>query len=198
MEPQVKKPVNYDQFLRFIHHYIPTGFKDIDRTDSPVIELEKLTDINNQFFLVYDLIQLKILFTSHRSVEMMGIEPEEINSSVFYKSMHPDDLIWHTLAQTKLFNMGQQLFNETGGHAVISTNFRWKNPMDEYINTAIQCYLVRTDVPYKTVFTLMVFTDISWFKKDTPGYHLYVGNDISWFRYPDEKLLMTGSVFSAV
>jgi hypothetical protein len=198
MEPLRVKEANYDLYLRFISHYIPFGFTEIDRTDPSVIELEKATEVSNQFFLVYDLIQLKILFTSHRSVEMMGIEPQDINASVFYQSMHPDDLIWHTLAQTKLFNMGQQLFNEDKGSAVISTNFRWKNPTDEYINTAIQCYLVRTDVPYKTVFTLMVFTDISWFKKDTPGYHLYVGNDLSWFRYPDEKLLMTGSVFSTL
>ena len=39
-------------------------------------------------------------------------------------------------------------------------------------------------------------TDISWCKKIKHGYHYYVGNDLSYFRYPDEELLMTGNIFS--
>jgi hypothetical protein len=42
---------------------------------------------------------------------------------------------------------------------------------------------------------LQVLTDISWFKKFKVVYHLYIGNDPSYFRYPDEKLLLTGNVF---
>ena len=28
------------------------------------------------------------------------------------------------------------------------------------------------------------------------GFHYYLGNDLSYFRYPDEKLLMTGNIFT--
>jgi DNA-binding CsgD family transcriptional regulator len=28
------------------------------------------------------------------------------------------------------------------------------------------------------------------------GFHYYLGEDLSYFRYPDEELLMTGSIFS--
>ena len=28
------------------------------------------------------------------------------------------------------------------------------------------------------------------------GFHYYYGDDISFFRYPDEELLMTGNIFS--
>ena len=47
-----------------------------------------------------------------------------------------------------------------------------------------------------TVYMININTDISWFKKIKHGFHYYVGNDLSYFRYPDEKLLMTGNIFS--
>jgi hypothetical protein len=198
MDPFKPKGNNYDLFLEFISHSLAGGFKDIDRMDPLIMQLEESTKMNNQFFLVHDLIQLKILFTSLRSREMLGIEPVDVNPSVFYRSMHPDDLLWHNMAQTRLFSVGQKLFLENRGSAIISTNFRLKNSSGEYINTLVQCNAVFTDVPYKTVFVLMVFTDISWFKQVNPGYHMYIGKDPSYFRYPDEKLLVAGNVFSTL
>jgi hypothetical protein len=91
----------------------------------------------------------------------------------------------------------EELTEDNKGSAFISGDFRLKTSSDDYINTLIQCYLFFTEVPYKTVFILQVVTDISWFKKDKHGYHFYVGKDPSYFRYPDEKLLLTGNVFSA-
>ena len=38
-------------------------------------------------------------------------------------------------------------------------------------------------------------TDISWCRKIKHGFHYYLGNDLSYFRYPDEELLMTGNIF---
>ena len=187
---------NYSQYFRFIDYTMPAGFKDIDRMNPLILELEEMTEANNQFFCIFDLIQLKILYTSQRSFEMMGVEPKDMNPSILYKSIHPDDLVWHNIVQTKLFNLGQQIFSENNGSTLISTNFRFKNALDEYMNTLVQYYLFFTEVPYKTVFILQVFTDISWFKNNKPGYHFHLGNDPYYFRYPDEKLLLTGSVFS--
>jgi hypothetical protein len=187
---------NYNLYFHYIEQYLPGGFNDIDRMNQSMLKLEELTEENNQFFFVSDLIQLKIIFTSRRSVDMLGVDSKDVNPSIFYKLMHPDDLKRYNTGQTKLFNLGQQLFFEKKGCAVISSNFRFKNLSGEYINTMVQCYLFFTDVPYKTVFVLQVLTDISWFKNFMPGFHFYIGHDPSFFRYPDEYLLHMGNIFT--
>jgi DNA-binding CsgD family transcriptional regulator len=82
------------------------------------------------------------------------------------------------------------------GSAIISSTFRFKKASGDYLNQLVQCFLFYQGEPFSTVFILQVNTDISWFKKGKHGYHFYVGDDASFFRYPDEKLLMTGNVFS--
>ncbi len=187
---------NYALFFNFIDQYLPGGFKDIDRPDPLIVKLEEMTEANNQFFSVFDLLQMKFIYTSRRSKEIIGVESPDFNFSVFNKSMHQEDLIWFNIVQGKLFNLGHQIFMDKSGTALVSTNFRFINSMDEVINTLFQSYLFFTEVPYKTVFVLKVMTDISWFKKATPGYHFYQGNDPYYFRYPDEQLLSKGNVFS--
>ena len=127
---------------------------------------------------------------------MMGIESKEVTPSVFTKSMHPDDLIWHNTVQTKLFTLGQQIFIDSYGSSLMSTNLRLKGSSGDYINNLFQYYLFFKDVPYKTVFILQIISDISWFKRIDPGFHFYLGSDPCYFRYPDEKLLLKGNVFS--
>jgi hypothetical protein len=187
---------NYDQYFRFIDEYLTGGFTNIDRSNPLILNLEKTTETNGQFFCMFDLIQLKFLFTSRRSFEMTGILPAEITPLSFYKLMHPDDLIWNNIVQTRLFSLGQRLFIESNGSSLVSTNFRMKNALDEYMNNLVQSYLFFTEVPYKTVFILQVFTDISWYMNNKPGYHFYSGNDPRFFRYPDKKLLSAGSIFA--
>jgi hypothetical protein len=186
----------YDLYFKFIEEALPGGFKDIDRMNPLIMKLEKLTESNNQFFFISDLIQLEINFTSRRSVEMLGVEPNDVDPSVFFKSMHPDDHRRYNNGQRKLFNLAHRIFIENNGCAVISSNFRFKNLSGEYINTMIQCYLFFTDTPYKTVFMLEVLTDISWFKNFVLGNHFYLGFDPSFFRYPDEYLLHMGNIFT--
>ena len=197
-EKQIAVIDNYNLYFRFVDQFLPGGFNIINRTDPLILKIEEMTEANNQFFCIFDLIQLKILFTSRRSIDLMGIESKEINPLIFKKSIHPDDLVWHNLAQTKLFNLGQDIFMKNNGSALVSTNFRMKNPSGEFTNTLIQCYLFFTDAPYKTVFILQVLTDISWFDKNKQGYHFYLGNDPYFFRYPDENLLLKGNVFSSM
>ena len=161
-----------------------------------MIELEKAMEVRKQFFFVGDILQLKILFTSKRSIDMLGVKPEDVEPSVFFTATHPDDLQRHNLARTKLFNMGQELFIEKKGIRVISTNFRLRHLAESYNNMLVQCYLFYTESPYQTVILFQVVSDISWFSKLKHGYHFYVGNDVSLYRYPDENLLLKGNVFS--
>jgi hypothetical protein len=155
-----------------------------------------MTTANDQFFFVGDLIKMKILFTSRRSVEMIGTEPENVDPGIFFSSTHPDDILRHNIARTKLMNLGHQLYIERKESMIISTNFRFNNPLKGYTNTLVQCYLFFSEIPFNTVFLIQVMTDISRFKKIKNGYHFYIGDDHSYFRYPDDKLLGEGCVFS--
>jgi DNA-binding NarL/FixJ family response regulator len=44
---------------------------------------------------------------------------------------------------------------------------------------------------------LFVTTDIEKVKKNGKDFHFYLGTDLSYFRYPDEMLLMKGNIFSS-
>ena len=79
---------------------------------------------------------------------------------------------------------------------LISTNFRFRNLTGNYTNQLVQCYLFYSPVPNDTVYLININTDISWCKKMKHGFHYYLGDDLSYFRYPDEELLMTGNIFS--
>jgi len=186
----------YSLFFEFIKTYSPGGFKGIDR-DLPLLEdLEKMLNKNNQFFFIADLIQVKLLFTSNRSIDMIGINPEDVSPYHFFEATHPDDIQRHNLGRSKLFGMAQGLFIAEKGDGLLSTNLRIRNPKGGYTNLLFQCYLFYNQVPVKTVYVIQIHTDIEWFKKIKHGYHYFVGNDLSMFRYPDEELLIKGSVFS--
>lgn len=188
---------SYNPYFQFIEKFLPGGVRDISNSDPLIQDIEKLTETNNQFFYIGDLIKLKILYSSSRSRQLLGVAPEDMDPSVFFTCTHPDDLRRHSVARTKLFNLGQELFIEKRGYRLISTNFRFKHTSGDYINTLVQCYLFFSEIPYRTVFILQVSTDISWFKKNKQSYHLHVGDDLSFFRYPDKELLLKGNIFSA-
>ena len=187
---------NYDLYFRFIEEALPCGFMDIDRMSPSMMKLEQLTKTNNQFFLVSDLIQLKIIYISNRSVAMTGVDPCDFDYSVFLKYLHADDHKRYISGQTKLFSLGHRIYIEKKGCVVISTSFRLKNSLGVYVNTLYQYYLFFSNVPRQTVYVFQVLTDISWFKHLIPGYHFYIGHDSSFFRYPDEYLLQMGNIFA--
>jgi DNA-binding CsgD family transcriptional regulator len=186
----------YSLFFRFLKKYTPTGFLGIDPDDPLLAEMEALMGENNQFFFVCDLIQVQILFTSKRSTEMIGVIPEDVTPYHFFEATHPDDIQRHNLGRSKLFGLAQGLYIAEKGVALISSNLRIRNPHGEYPNLLFQCYMYYTQVPVKTVYLIQLHSDISWCRKLKHGFHYYVGNDLSYFRYPDEKLLLQGNVFS--
>lgn len=188
---------SYNPYFQFIEKFLPGGFRDISNSDPLIQNIEKLTETNNQFFYIGDLIKVKILYSSSRSRQLMGVAPEDMDPSVFFTCTHPDDLRRLSVARIKLFNLGHDLFIEKRGYRLISSNFRLKHTSGDYINTLVQCYLFFSEIPYRTVFILQVSTDISWFKKNKQSYHLHVGDDLSFFSYPDQELLLKGNIFSA-
>lgn len=187
---------SYDLLFRFIQIYSPVGFKGIDPADPLMIELEELLEKNKQFFFVGDIVKMQINYTSKRSLQMMGIEPAEFSPSVFFEATNPDDLERMSLGRAKLFKIANDLFVAKKGFEVISTNCSMKNSSGNYSNILHQFYLFYSTTPYKSVFVLKVHTNIDWYKNLKHGYHYYYGDDLSNFRFPDEKLLSMGNIFS--
>jgi hypothetical protein len=187
---------DYSLFLRFIETYSPVGFNSIDPKDPLLLELEQMMEQNDQFFYIADIIQIKVLYTSDRSRQMIGIEPADVSPYFFMEATHPDDVQRLNLGRAKVIKMAQDLFIEGKGYALLSTDYKIRNAAGEYSSFLIQTYMYYTSVPYKTVFFLKVHTNINWCKKLRHGYHYYVGNDMAFFRYPDEDLLNTGNVLT--
>lgn len=186
---------DYSLFLKFIESYLPSGFKGIDRGDPLLVELEKSTEDNHQFFHVANLIQAKITWSSKRSEQMIGIKPEELDAYHFMEATHPDDLNKHTLGRSKMFNVANDLFKAKKGSALLSTNIRIRNYLGEYPDLLFQLYFMYSE-KFNTVFLFQVHTDIDSFKKRKQGYHYYVGTDFSNFRFPDDDLLQIGNPLS--
>jgi len=187
---------SYNLFFKFIEHYKPKGFMGINPKIEMMLNLEKLMEQNNQFFFFGDLLQMKIFYSSKLSVSMLGVEQNELTPYHLFEATHPDDLHRYCLARAKLFKMAEELFIAERGHSIISTNFRIRNPKGQYMNILFQCYLFYSTIPNKTVYLLQIHTDVSWYKKLQLTPHYYVGNDLSYFTFPDENLLKIGSIFT--
>jgi DNA-binding CsgD family transcriptional regulator len=187
---------SYSLFLKFIETYGPVGFNKINSDDPLMVELEKMMEINDQFFYVADIIQMKVIFTSKRSKQMTGVEPADVTPYYFMEATHPDDIQRLNLGRAKIIKMAQDLFIAKEGFALLSTNFKIRNSTGGYTQFLIQNYLYYTSIPYNTVFFLKIHTNIDWSKKIKHGYHYYIGKDMSFFRYPDEEFLNMGNVFS--
>jgi DNA-binding CsgD family transcriptional regulator len=187
---------DYILFYKFIEAYAPTGYRGINPGDPLMVELEEMMEDSGQFFYVGDLIQMNVVYTSKRSTKMIGVEPEKVTPYDFFKITHPDDIYRLSLGRAKLFKMAYDLFKAEKGFSILSTNFLMQSPKGGYSNFLIQLYLFFSTVPYKSVFTLKIHTDIDWYHLPKNSFHYYVGNDISNFRYPDEKLLQLTFPFS--
>jgi DNA-binding CsgD family transcriptional regulator len=187
---------DYSLFLKFLETYTPVGFQGINRNDLLLTELEEMMEERNQFFYVADIIQMKVLFTSNRSTQMIGIEPTEVSPYHFMEATHPDDLQRLNRGRAKIIKMAQELFISREGDALFSTNFKMRKPGGEYSNILIQSYIYCSSIPYRTVFYLKIHTNIDWCKKIKHGYHYYIGNNIGYFKYPDDELLSIGHSFS--
>jgi len=187
---------NYGLFLKFFDAYAPVGFKGIDPADPLMVDLENMMEINDQFLYIGALTKMEIIFVSKRSAQMMGIKPEDLHVDVFFQACHPDDLIRASLGRVRIFKMAHNVSIAKAGYSLFSSNVRMRNAQGNYSNVLMQFYVFYRQLPYESTFLIKVHTNIDWCNKLKYGYHYYTGNDISYFRYPDEELLMVGVPFS--
>ncbi len=187
---------DYSLFHQFINNYEPTGFNEIDTESSLVTALERMMEQNDQFILVVDILQMKILYTSKRSKEIVGVTPNEIAPNVFFALIHPEDFERFSLGRLKLFQLAQNLYNSKEGHALTSTNLTIRNPSNKYNSLLFQIFLFYSSTPIETVYSFNVYTNVDGYKKLKKHYHYYSGKDLSHFKYPDEELLSIGNIFT--
>jgi DNA-binding CsgD family transcriptional regulator len=187
---------SYSPYFRFIKTYAPVGFLGINPNDELILELERLTEQNDQFFYIGDILQMHFIYTSRRSMEMMGVAPADLTPYHFYEATHKNDIQRHSLGRAKLFKLAHDLYVAETGYSILSTNYRIRNATGNYTNLLIQLYLYFSTVPYRSVFLLKIHTNIDWCNKMKYGFHYYIGNDLSKFRYPDEELLGLGIHFT--
>jgi DNA-binding CsgD family transcriptional regulator len=189
---------DYHLFFNFLEEYGLGGFTGIDPKDPLMVELDEMMKKNDQFFYVADLIKLKIFYTSKRSLDMMGVKPADLTFYDFFDGTHPDDLKRNSLGRATLLKVANDLY--VAGNVkeckLLSSNLRIKNAKGDYSNMLMQMYLCFNIIPYRSVFMVKVHTNIDSFNKIKHGYHYYLGDDMSYFRFPDNELLMTGPVFS--
>lgn len=187
---------NYHLLFKFIETFSPLGFKGIDRNHPLILELEEMLDLNRQFIYVGDILNMEMLFTSRSSYDIFGIRPENLNPHNIFINTHPEDLQRHSVTRSRLFKLASEMYIQKQVFSVMSTNMRFRNLLGGYSNILVQGYLWSCQIPHNTVCCLFVQTDISWFGEIKHGYNSYLGTDLSYFRYPDEELIMTGNVFS--
>ena len=187
---------DYSLFYKFIETFSRDGFKGINPLHPLMVDLDRMMEENNQFFYIGDILQMKFHYVDKRSLKMMGIDAEELSPYHFFEATHPDDMQRHTLGRAKLFKLAHDLYMAEKGTSLFSTNFKIRNPQGRYSELLFQMYLYFSTIPYKSVFLLKVHTNIDWFKKRKYGYHYYIGNDLSNFRYPDEELLCEGNILT--
>ena len=184
---------DYSLFLKFIEVYEPVGYSGIDRQDPLILQLEEMTKANNQYFFISDLLQGRVNFTSNQSMEMIGVNPEELNPYHNVEAIHPDELYRNTRGWAKLLNIASYLHSAKKGFSILSVNMKMRPPQGIYSEMLYQCYSFFSRYPHDTVYVLIVITNINSFKLKKHGHHYYIGDDISYFRYPDKELLNRGN-----
>jgi hypothetical protein len=185
-------PYSYSIYFDFIESYLPSGFLKINPDDPIMLKLEKLTVENNQYFQVFDVGQMKFLFTSKNIFHMLGVTPEDINPGHYTQRIHPDDEERLGQARARVYKMEKEIFKAQKGSALTSYNLRVRNTEGNYCNLFVQDYMFFSPIPYKAVFLIQVITNIDWYKMKKDRFHHYAGNDLSLFRFPDQKLMETG------
>lgn len=187
---------DYSLFHHFIKTYSPSGFVGINRDDSLLVDLEKMMKDNDQFFFIGDVIHFKVLFTSNRSTQIIGVEPDNVIPHLFFEATHPDDIHRYSLARTKLTALAQEFFIEEKGSVLMSVNLKIRDAEGKYKCLLFQCYLFYSETPVKTVYVLQLHTNVDWCTKIKKEPHYYLGDDMSNFRCPDEKLLEMGCIYT--
>ena len=187
---------DYSLFIDFFEAFSQAGVEGMSTEDPRRIEVEKVAERNKQIFYISDVILFDILFITKGVYSWFGIEPENVSQGYFLTTTIPEDLLRHQRARAHLVDQAQKLYAQKKGKRIISTNVRARKIDGTCVHLLYQAHLIYSEVPYESVFLVLLITDISEFTKMHKSFHFYSGDDSGFFRYPDEELLMTGNIYS--
>jgi DNA-binding CsgD family transcriptional regulator len=189
---------DYSIFFEFIKKYSGYGFQGINNQEHFMVRLNMVLERGRQFFYVADIPRFQLLYTSPQVLDIYGIEPEKFDLSYNFFNTHPLEIQRRSRARVNVIEAGQELFLKKSGAVVISSNFWVKTFIGEYIPVLVQNYLFYCSSPVNTVYILQINTPIERFSKiiKRNQYHWFAGTDLSYLRYPDEELVLTGTNLS--
>jgi len=187
---------DYKLFLKFIDSYKEDGFSNVNDNDPLVMKLSEMMSRNSQFFYIGDMINMNIVYTCRNCNDIIDADCTTLDPRTVYSITHPDDIQRHAVTRSKLIKLCNELYISGDDFALMSTNLRYRNSPDNYSNILIQAYAFFSMTPVQTVYCLIVHTDIDWFGPIKRGYNYYIGKDMSYFRLPDEELILTGRIFT--
>ncbi len=190
-------PYDYSIFFDFIETYLPSGFQGIQEDDPVIQQLVRLMEANDQFLTVMNLDQIRFLYTTKRSKDILGIDPRMFNPAHLLAAIHPDDMDKLAWVNSQLLKTGGEMFQSEKDVALMSFTLRLRNASGNYINILGQNYIFYCVRPKKAVYCIRVFTNVDRCKLKKNSNHQYVGQDLTLFRFPDEQLLKIASVYSS-
>jgi len=177
-------------FFRLIGQWSRAGFRGFNLDDSLVNEIEKTTEINNQFVMVTDKMRMKSLYVSNRSLQIIGVEQADFSPYHLLEATHPYDAHRYRMFLKKSFDIAGELFREEDGARILSVNVRLRNAQGLYSDSLIQVFLYYSSLPDKSVLSIEVITDLGVPKIDST-YHSFLENKLTFFQSLSRK--MSGS-----
>jgi DNA-binding CsgD family transcriptional regulator len=187
---------SYSIFFDFIESYLPSGFLNINADDPIIVQLNRVMEENTQFITVANLAEIKFHYVSEGIRQIIGIEPSQLNPSHFVEVTHPDDLARLGLLRAQTFVVEKEVLETNKGSALVSFTLRLRNPAGDYCNCLCQAFFFYSPNPPTGVYLLQVISNVDHLEMRKHGYHHYKGKDLSYFRFPDSKLLSIGPDFS--
>ncbi len=111
------------------------------------------------------MLRMKTLFISQGSLQLLGINPEDLTLTILRKQH-----ILMTLKETNwdwlnYLSLHMNFLLRKRGELLLSTNFRFRNTTGNYVNQLVQCYLFYSPLPNDTVYMVNINTDIDGSKK---------------------------------
>lgn len=174
-------------FFRLIGQWSRDRFRGFNPDDPLVTEIEKTTELNNQFVMLTDILRMKSLFVSDRCLQMIGVEQADFSPFHLLEATHPDDAHSYSLFLKRAFDIASELFREEKGARILSVNIRLRNPQGFYSDSLIQVFLYYSSLPYKSVFSIEVITDLS-VPKINSQYHSLLENKLYLFKSLGRKM----------
>lgn len=187
---------DYAIYHELVRTFDEQGYEAIDPAHPLIEQLEGHLRANRQYFHLMDLVKLQVVFRSRTSLELFGLEPEAIHIGTFFTRTFPIDQKRHSLIRAKTLQTVQDLYIQREGRVVQSAIFRQPDANGAPIPVLFQLYVFHSPARPGCVMGLIVLTDVTGITQLDPALHYYLGDHLSFFRYPDEALLQEGLLYS--